>query len=115
MNADETQVLGCVYLLPNDDRMYRAAAVTSHDGTDLSSVDATIAFWVRMSTWEAGFERVLLEAVLGWLRDDWSIERPVIITNEKLEHQIATIESLGLVRRFDYDRDKDMYTSHAYA
>jgi RimJ/RimL family protein N-acetyltransferase len=115
MNADETQVLGCIYLLPNDDRMYRTAGVASHDGTDLSSVDATVAFWVRVSTWESGFERALLEAVLGWLRDDWSLERPVIMTNERLDHQIATIESLGLTRRFDYDRDKDMYTSYAYA
>ena len=115
MNADESQVLGCVYLLPNDDRMYRAAKVASLDGTDLSSVDATVAFWVRVSTWESGFERALLDAVLGWLRDDWSLERPVIMTNERLDHQIATIESLGLTRRFDYDRDSDMYTSYAYA
>jgi RimJ/RimL family protein N-acetyltransferase len=115
MNADETQVLGCIYLLPNDDRMYRTAEVTSRDGTDLSSVDATVAFWVRVSRWETGFERVLLEALLGWLRDDWSLERPVIVTNEKLVHQISTIESLGLTRRFDYDRAKDMYTSHAYS
>jgi hypothetical protein len=115
MNADQTEVLGCIYLLPNDDRMYRTAEVTSHDGTDLSSVDATVAFWVRTSTWENGFERFVLEAVLRWLREDWSLEQPVIMTNEKLEHQIATIESLGLTRRFDYDRDKDMYTSHAYA
>lgn len=115
MNADETQVLGCIYLLPNDDRMYRTAEVVSHDGTDLSSVDATVAFWVRVSTWESGFERALLDAVLGWLRDDWSLERPVIMTNERLDHQIATIESLGLTRRFEYDRDNDMYTSYAYA
>jgi len=115
MNADETQVLGCIYLLPNDDRMHRAAEVTSHDGTDLSSVDATVAFWVRVSTWEYGFERAVLEAMLRWLRDDWLLERPVIMTNEKLEHQIATIESLGLTRRFDYHRDRDMYGSHAYA
>lgn len=39
----------------------------------------------------------------------------MIITNEKLEHQIATIESLGLTRRFDIDRDEDMDTSHANA
>jgi RimJ/RimL family protein N-acetyltransferase len=115
MNLDETQVLGCIYLLPNDDRMYVTAEVTSHDGTDLTSVDATVAFWVRVSTWEAGFERALLEAVLDWLRDDWSLERPEIGTNEKLDHQIAAIESLGLTRRFDYDREKDMYTSYAYA
>jgi hypothetical protein len=37
------------------------------------------------------------------------------VTNEKLDHQIATIESLGLTRRFDYDRAKDLYTSYAYA
>ena len=115
MRADEAQVLGCIYLLPNDDRMYQTAEVTSHDGTDLASVDATVAFWVRVSTWEHGFERTLLDAVLRWLRDDWPLERPVIVTNEKLTHQIATIESLGLARRFDFDRDKDMYTSQAYA
>lgn len=114
MNPAETQTLGCVYFLPNNDRMYRTAEVTSHDGTDLSSVDATVSFWVRVSTWEDGFERTLLEAVLGWLRDAWSLKQPVIMTNERLGHQIATIESLGLTRRFDYDRDKDMYTSHAY-
>jgi RimJ/RimL family protein N-acetyltransferase len=115
MNADETEVLGCVYLLPNYDPMYRSAEVTSHDGTDFSTVDATVSFWVRLSTWKAGFERTLLAAVLEWLRDDWSLQRPVIMTNAKLDHQIATIESLGLTRRFDYVRDKDMYTSHAYA
>lgn len=115
MNADETQVLGCIYLLPNDDPMYQTAHVASYDGTDLSSIDATVSFWVRPSTWEDGFERALLDAVLGWLRQDWSLERPVIMTNEHLEHQIATIESLGLIRRFDYDRDRDMYTSYAYA
>jgi hypothetical protein len=115
MNADETQTLGCIYVLPNNDRMYRTAEVTSHDGTDFSSVDLTFSFWVRVSTWEDGFERALLEALFAWLRDDWSIERPVVLTNEHLDHQIATIESLGLSRRFDYDRDRDMYTSYAYA
>lgn len=115
MNADESQVLGCIYLLPNDDPIYRTAKVTSHDGTDLSSVDATVSFWVRVSIWEEGFERTLLAAVLMWLRDDWSLERPVIVTNARLDHQIATIESLGLTRCFDYARDKDMYTSHAYS
>lgn len=115
MNADEMQALGCIYFAPNDDRMYLTAEVTTHDGSDLSSVDATVSFWVRPSTWKDGFERVVLDAVLGWLRQDWSLERPVIITNEKLDHQITTIESLGLTRRFDYDRDKDMYTSYAYA
>jgi RimJ/RimL family protein N-acetyltransferase len=115
MNAEETQALGCVYFLPKDDRIYLDADVTSLDGTDLSTVDAMISFWVRPSTWEDGFERALLDEVLGWLRRDWPLDRPVIITNEHLDHQIATIESLGLTRRFDYRRDHHMYTSRAYA
>ena len=115
MNAAETEALGCVYLIPNDDRMYLTAEVTSRDGTELSTVDATVSFWVRPSTWDDGFERILLDAVLKWLHNDWSLKRPVIITNEHLHHQIATMEGLGLTRRFDYDRDKDMYTSIAYA
>ena len=45
MNADETQVFGCIYLAQNDDRTYRTAELTTHDGTDLSNVDATVAFW----------------------------------------------------------------------
>jgi len=115
MNATETEALGCIYLLPGDDRMYLTAEVTSYDGTDFSTVDATLSFWVRPSTWAVGFERLLLRAVLDWLHGDWKFTRSVIITNEHLHHQIATIEGLGLKRRFDYDRDKDMYTSHAYA
>ena len=47
MNADESEALGCIYLLPNDDRIYQTAEVTSHDGTVLSVVDATVSFWVR--------------------------------------------------------------------
>ncbi len=115
MNADETQTLGCLYFLPNDDRLYRTAEVTSHDGTDLASIDATLSFWVRVSTWEDGFERRLLESVVAWMRNVWRLKSPVVITNEHLDHQIATIESLCLQRRFDYDRAKDMYTSYAYA
>jgi RimJ/RimL family protein N-acetyltransferase len=115
MNVDETMALGCVYLIPNDDRMYLTAEVTSLDGTDLSTVDATVSFWVRPSTWGDGFERVALGAVLDWLHHEWPLNLPVIITNEHLIHQIATIEGLGLTRRFDYDREKDMYASRAYA
>lgn len=115
MNSDETRCLGCIYLLPNNDRMYRTAEVTSDDGTDFSTIDMTVSLWVRTSTWESGFEGKLLAAVLAWLRTDWTIERPVFLTNEHLDQQIATCESLGLTRRFDYDRERDMYTTHAYA
>jgi len=50
--------------------MYATAEVTRHDGSDFSIIDSTVAFWVRPSTWEDGFERALLEGVLVWLRCD---------------------------------------------
>ncbi len=115
MNSDESLCLGCIYLLPNNDRMYRSAEVTSHDGTDFSSIDMTMSLWVRTSTWESGIEATLLRATLDWLRHNWQITRPVFLTNEHLDQQIATCESLGLTRRFDYDRERDMYTTYAYA
>ncbi len=114
MNADETEVLGCTYFFPNDDRMFPSATVTSHDGTDFSTVDLVWSFWVRTSTWERGFEATLLTAVNEWIREAWSVSNPVVMTNEALTRQIATIESVGMTRRFDYDREKDMYTNHVY-
>lgn len=114
MSADESVALGCLYLLPPDDRLYRTAEVTTHDGTDMSLVDVLLSFWVRPSTWGDGFEAALLAAVLDWFADRWPFRFPVVVTNEHLTHQIASIESLGLKRRFDYDRPKDMYTSYIY-
>ncbi|MEZ5295387.1 MAG: hypothetical protein R2697_03655 [Ilumatobacteraceae bacterium] len=67
---------------------------------------------VRPSTWADGFERSLLAALLQWLRDDWSFERPVILTNEHLDHQIATIERSVSSAASTTTAYKDMYTSH---
>ena len=114
MNADETEVLGCLYFMPNDDRMYPSATVSSHDGSDFTTVDLLLGFWVRTSTWADGFEATLLAAVLAWIERDWSVTAPVVVTNDALDTQIASIESVGLTRRFDYDRDKDMYTNLVY-
>lgn len=73
---------------------------------------AKIAVWALVG---AGIVAVLIGS---WLITIGLGGEPVIeashLRREHLDHQIATIESLGLTRRFDYDRDRDMYTSHAY-
>lgn len=114
MNADETEALGCLYFLTNDDRMYPLAEATSHDGADFSSVDLVMGFWVRTSTWADDFEATLLDAVMRWIRSDWSVEAPVVVTNAELAAQGASIESVGLTPRFDDDREKDLYTNLVY-
>ena len=111
MASDETEVLGCTYFFPNDDRMWRTAEVTAGDASGFASVDLVVAFWARVDTWAGGFERTLLDGVWDWVRNGWSAETPVVMTNVALEHQVATIEAAGLTRRFSYDREKDMYTN----
>ena len=69
----------------------------------------------QADTWAGGFEQTLLDGVWGWVRNVWSVETPVAMTNVALEHQIATIEAAGLTRRFAYDRDRDLYTNLVFS
>ncbi|MEM7248033.1 MAG: hypothetical protein AAF533_22055 [Acidobacteriota bacterium] len=57
----------------------------------------------------------MLEAAWAWIREDWPVRAPALMTNAALDHQIATIEAVGLTRRFSYDREKGMYTSLVYS
>jgi hypothetical protein len=50
---DESQVLGCVYLLPSE----------THD--------VRVRMWVRRSAWEDGLDPLLEQAVRDWLARDW--------------------------------------------
>ncbi len=45
----------------------------------------------------------------------WGLAQPLRPTVACVVALIATIESFGLTLRFEYDREKDMYTSYAYA
>jgi hypothetical protein len=47
MNTAESEVLGCIYLLPNDDRLYRTAEVTSHDDGVVLGSALDLGEWVR--------------------------------------------------------------------
>ncbi len=50
---DESQVLGCVYLYPDDD------------------ADARVLMWVRSSAWAAGLDTELEQAVRSWIAERW--------------------------------------------
>jgi hypothetical protein len=58
LDAQETQLLGCVYIDPPDDR--------SPEGTD-----AVASFWVVDSAAGGELERALEEFVPRWLADRW--------------------------------------------
>ena len=50
---DESQVLGCVYLYPDDD------------------ADVRVLMWVRSSAWTAGLDTELEQTVRSWIAERW--------------------------------------------
>ena len=101
MNLDETECLGCVYVLPPDAKMFTGAQVTASGAGQWSDCDATVFFWVRKSRLPEQLDRVLLDSLLAWLDEEWSFNAPVIVTNEQFEQQVVMIESTDLSRRFE--------------
>jgi uncharacterized protein len=53
---DESRVLGCVYVDPDE------------------AADARVRLWVRREEWEAGLDSVLEQAVRSWIAEAWPFE-----------------------------------------
>jgi hypothetical protein len=115
MNLDETECLGCVYVLPPDAKMWSGAHVTAVGTDSWSECDATVFFWVRKSRLAEGLDRALLDSVLAWFEREWSFKAPVIVTNEQFDQQVAMIESTDLGRRFELRVPGQPGTLLAYA
>jgi tetratricopeptide (TPR) repeat protein len=60
-NHAESEVLGCIYILP----------------IHVEEYDAQIIFWVTQSAVDQGFDDELYAAIRDWLRQDWPFERVV--------------------------------------
>lgn len=96
-----TTCLGCVYLMPPDARMYDGAHIVPAAAEDRwEDVDAAVYFWVRASRLAAGTDRVLLAALLDWLRGGWGLQGAVVVAPEDVAPQVAAVESTGLRLRF---------------
>jgi len=100
MNLDQTECLGCVYVLPPNAKMFASAQVTAVGADQWSDCDATIFFWVRTSRLADGLDRALLDSLVTWFEREWSFKAPVIVTNEQIDQQVAMIEGTDLRRRF---------------
>ena len=55
MSLDESECLGCVYILPSSD----------------STVDAEVYLWVRQSEFAKGMDPILFDSVKTWIANDW--------------------------------------------
>lgn len=101
MNLDETECLGCVYVLPPNAKMFAGGQVTAIGAGQWSDCDATVFFWVRASRLPDGVDRRLLDSLGRWLEQGWSFNAPVFVTNEEFDQQVTMIEGTELRRRFE--------------
>lgn len=104
MNPDQTECLGCVYLMPPDARSYTEATITPVCDDDWADVKVLVNFWVRTSRLESGLDERLLAALRTWLANDWALGRKLFVTNEQVRQQVALFERAGLRLRFTFDK-----------
>jgi hypothetical protein len=115
MNLEQTECLGCVYVLPPDAKMFAGAQVAAMGADQWPDCDATVFFWVRKSRLPEGLDSSLLDSLLTWLEQEWTFHAPLIVTNEQVDQQVAMIEGTELRRRFEVKVPDDPGKYLAYA
>ena len=96
MNLDETECLGCVYLMPRDARSFTSATVSTLGERRWEQVGGAVYFWVRTSRLADGLDARLLDTLRRWLAEDWELDGHVFVTNEQCGQQVELIERAGL-------------------
>ena len=98
MNLDETECLGCVYVMPPDAKMF--AGAEPDDATAWDACDGTVYLWVRTALLDAGLDRALLDGLREWFDTEWPLSNVTFNTNEALEQQVDMYEAAGLTRHY---------------
>ncbi|TDE99044.1 N-acetyltransferase [Occultella glacieicola] len=115
LNPDETECLGCVYLMPTDASMFDGARITAVGNHLWSDYDTAVYFWVRRSALETGTDRVLLDELRAWLARDWSLGGHLIVTSEGFTQQVDLIERTDLQLRFEIEESGKPGRYRAYS
>ncbi|MGO4300206.1 GNAT family N-acetyltransferase [Leifsonia sp. RAF41] len=114
MNPDESDCLGCVYILPPDARHYADARITPVDANEWQSYRALVSFWVRTSRLSDGLDERLLDALRAWLARDANLGRHLFVTNEQVAQQVGLFERSNLQLRFRITKPTHAGTYLAY-
>lgn len=115
MNLDQTECLGCVYVLPPDAQMFTGANVAAIGADQWTDCDATVFLWIRKSRLPEGLDRTLLDSLVTWFEREWSFKAPVVVTNEQFDQQVAMIEGTVLRHRLEVKVPDDPGKYLAYA
>ncbi len=115
LDPTETQCLGCVYIVPTGATLFAKKQIAAIDDARWSEYEVAVNFWVRTSRLADELDRRLLDALGPWFKNEWQIERYLIVTNEQVAQQVALIESTERQLRFRITDPKESGKSLAYA
>ena len=100
MDPDETECLGCLYMNPLRRLLQRAGLSAEHVPDD----SASVTFWVRQSRLQDNLDRRLLEALIPWLRTEWSFSLITFLTKKVQMRQIQLFEEMELPLQYTLSR-----------
>lgn len=100
LTNDETECLGCVYIIATNAQMFANATVTPLADRSWEDFEATVYFWVRESRLESGLDRAVLESLRRWFETEWEFDGVLFVTSELFAQQVEMIRAAGLERRF---------------
>ena len=96
LNPDGTVCEGCVYISPWEHVVGHPQIDATLDDIGAGDFEAVVTFWIRSGSVERGLERQLVAGLLDWFEQDWSFQRILFMTNNKLPSQVQVLEELGL-------------------
>lgn len=115
MNPEETECLGCVYLIAHNAKMFQTAEITQIGRLTWEGVDTTVYFWVRKSRLAGGMDARLLSALRSWFESEWPLDNVVFVTADEFRQQVGVIEEAGLTPQFKIQEQGKAGTYTAYA
>jgi RimJ/RimL family protein N-acetyltransferase len=114
MSPDESECLGCVYLMPPDARSYRESRIDPIGDARWGDYGGLVNFWVRTSRLGSGIDSKLLRAIRQWFAEHHELGRLLYVTNEEVTQQVELFESAGLQRRFTISKPSQTGAYLAY-
>ena len=102
MTLEESVCLGCVYVNQLGEMFRLAGAPEETPGSDADR-RAIVRFWVRETRLGDDLDSRLLQALIGWFKDQWAFSHVFFRANDRDERQKHLLARAGLLRRFTLD------------
>jgi hypothetical protein len=95
LSAAQDRCEGCIYINP----LAGSRSVDAEEtAAGLPESTARVTWWVRDDALPRDLDRQLIAGLVNWFRTDWQFDAVTFLTRTDNAHDIALLESAGLIR-----------------